>query len=98
MIKSSNTTARRHGKGYKLGPHAAKPIPAGAVWMTAKQVCDRYGGRSEMWLWREIKDNPNFPKPRFHGRLRIFSVVEFDNYDKKLPTAKPAPRKSAVQS
>jgi hypothetical protein len=97
MIKSSNKpTARRHGKGYKLGPRATKPVPTGAVWMTAKQVCDRYGGHSQMWLWREIKDNPDFPKPRFQGRLRMFLITEFDSYDKKL-TGK-APARKAVQS
>src|SRR5437879_1871432 len=28
---------RRMGKGYKLGPHAPKTVPAGAMWMTSNQ-------------------------------------------------------------
>src|SRR5215208_6854186 len=53
----------RSGKGYKLGPHAPNPAPADAKWITSNQCCDRYGGRSQMWLWRKVKFDPAFPKP-----------------------------------
>jgi hypothetical protein len=72
------------GGGYKLGPRAAKPVPVDAIWMTAKQVCRRYGNKSEMWLFRNIKNNPDFPKPSYQGRMKIFSVAEFDAYDRLL--------------
>jgi hypothetical protein len=72
------------GSGYRLGPRADKPVPADAIWMTSKQVCARYGGKSHMWLYRNIKGNPDFPKPSYQGRMQIFSVAEFDAYDRLL--------------
>jgi len=73
---------RRIGRGYKLGPHAPKTVPAGAIWMTSNQVCARYGGKSHMWLWRKIKYDPAFPKPVYFGRLMMFLVAEQDEYDR----------------
>jgi predicted DNA-binding transcriptional regulator AlpA len=78
----SHAPRRRMGTGYKLGPHAPKIVPAGAVWMTSNQVCARYGGKSQMWLWRKIKFDPAFPKPVYFGRLMMFSIVEQDEYDR----------------
>jgi predicted DNA-binding transcriptional regulator AlpA len=76
------------GGGYQLGPRREKTVPAGAVWMSAKHVCDRYGGKSHMWLYRNIKNNPAFPKPSYQGRMQIFSVAEFDEYDRRLISEK----------
>lgn len=73
---------RRVGKGYKLGPHAPKTVPTGAIWMTSNQLCARYGGKSHMWLWRRIKYDPCFPKPIYFGRMMMFSVAEQDEYDR----------------
>lgn len=73
---------RRIGTGYKLGPHAPKILPAGAIWMTSNQVCARYGGKSHMWLWRKVKCDPAFPKPVYFGRMMMFSVAEQDEYDR----------------
>ena len=30
-------------------------------YLTGPQVCERYGGRSLVWLWRKLKADPNFP-------------------------------------
>ena len=89
---------RRKGKGYKLGPREGKPIPPNALWINGKQVCERYGGRSAMWLWRKVRRDPKFPKPRFDGRVQLFSVAEFDAYDRALISERvdaPTPRKPA---
>ena|SRR5258708_4879264 len=72
------------GGGYQLGKRAAKPVPADAVWMSSKQVCQRYGDKSHMWLFRNLKNNPDFPRPSYQGRMQIFSVAEFDAYDALL--------------
>jgi hypothetical protein len=72
------------GGGYKNGPHKKVPLPIGAKWATPIQVCDRYGGKSDMWLWRKIKDDPNFPKPFYMGRRRLFLVAALDAYDLSL--------------
>jgi hypothetical protein len=64
--------------------------PTGAVWISARQVLARYGGRSEMWLNRKLygdkktKPDPDFPKPGYSGRLRFFKLAELDHYDRKI--------------
>jgi predicted DNA-binding transcriptional regulator AlpA len=78
----------RDGGGYKLGPYPPKPLPPNALWMTSNQVCNRYGGRSHMWLWRSIKNDPAFPKPTYMGRMQMFLVAEFDAYDALLISKK----------
>ncbi|MCK1293417.1 hypothetical protein [Bradyrhizobium sp. 30] len=75
---------RRMGKGYKLGPHTPKPVPDGAIWITSTQVLARYGGKSQMWLWRKINRDDAFPKPVYFGRLMMFSVAELDTFDRGL--------------
>jgi predicted DNA-binding transcriptional regulator AlpA len=70
------------GGGYKLGPHSPRPLPADAVWANANQVRARYGGVSDMWLYRKVKNDPNFPKPVYLGRLMMFAVAELDEYDR----------------
>ena len=81
--KSPTPPPRRKGGGYKLGPRPAKAIPADALWITSNQVRARYGGKSDMWLWRKIKHDPDFPKPTYDGRLMQFSVPALDDYDRK---------------
>jgi hypothetical protein len=72
------------GGGYRLGARAPMPIPVDAKWMTSNQLRARYGNRSHMWVVRNLKNNPDFPKPSRQGRLLIFSVAEFDEYDRLL--------------
>jgi hypothetical protein len=60
----------------------SEPPPASAVYISAPQVCDRYGGRSHMWLERKLQDDPKFPKPRYFGRLRFFKISELQKYER----------------
>jgi len=60
-----------------------KPITADARWATSAQVCNRYS-RSQMWLWRKLRDDPDFPKPAYDGKRMAFSVPELDAYDRAL--------------
>src|SRR6478752_688351 len=64
-----------------LGPRKPVPIPPGAKWISAKQVCARYGGRSLMWLVRQLKSDPDFPKPTYFGPLRYWQPAKLDAYD-----------------
>jgi hypothetical protein len=48
---------------------------------TAPQVCERYGGRSAMWLWRKLKFDPNFPRPFVIASRRYFDEDELDQFD-----------------
>jgi predicted DNA-binding transcriptional regulator AlpA len=52
---------------------------------TGPQVRQRYGGRSEMWLWRKLKKDPRFPRPLVMSRnLRLFDDHELDAYDEMV--------------
>jgi predicted DNA-binding transcriptional regulator AlpA len=58
---------------------------------TARQVCERYGGRSQMWLWRKLKSDQKFPRPLVMGKnLRLFDEDELDAYDATLREATDA--------
>jgi hypothetical protein len=65
-------------------PTKQKPVapPPGAVWISARQVLDRFGGRSEMWLVRKLKTDKDFPKPAYSGRLRFFRLDELEQYER----------------
>jgi len=65
-------------------PRTPRPVPADAVWLTSVQTCARYGGRSQMWLWRKINRDAAFPKPAYLGRMMMFSRAELDAYDTTL--------------
>jgi hypothetical protein len=42
------------------GTRKPPAVPAGALFISAPQVCKiRYGGRSNMWLERLLKNDPN---------------------------------------
>lgn len=67
-------------------PTKQKPVapPAGAVWISARQVLARYGGRSEMWLNRKLTMEADFPRPMYSGRLRFFRLDEIEQYEKQM--------------
>jgi hypothetical protein len=67
-----------------LGPRKAVPIPPDAIWVSAKQVCQRYGGRSNMWLVRKLQNDPTFPKPTYFGRLQFFLLENLETYDRAV--------------
>jgi hypothetical protein len=67
--------------------------PPGTVWISARQVQARYGGRSRQWLERKLAEklsgkpnpafDPDFPRPAYSGRLRFFRLDELEQYEKK---------------
>jgi hypothetical protein len=67
-----------------LGPRKTVPIPPDAIWISAKQVCQRYGGRSNMWLVRKLQGDSNFPKPIYFGRLQFFKLKNLETYDRAV--------------
>lgn len=54
-------------------PKNAAPDP---VWISARQLCDRFGGVSHMWLERRLAKDPGFPRATKFGRLRFFRLSE----------------------
>ena len=54
----------------------------GRVYLTARQVCSRYGGISDMTLWRWLRDpDLNFPPPLLIQGRRYFSEASLDDFD-----------------
>jgi hypothetical protein len=78
----------RFHKGRPLGPRPPKLLPADAVFATSAQVCRRYGGKSRMWLWRKLRDDPAFPRPTHDGPHMMFAVAELNDYDRALISKK----------
>ena len=84
MIFNRNPDDVTTAKVGALGPRKPVEIPHDAVWITAAQVCSRYGGRSFMWLNRKLLNDPTFPRPSYDGRIRLFLLSQFDEYDRSL--------------
>jgi hypothetical protein len=84
MILNQKPAVETAAKVGALGPRKPVAIPRDAVWITAAQVCSRYGGRSFMWLNRKIQNDPTFPRPSYDGRIRLFRLSEFDDYDRSM--------------
>jgi hypothetical protein len=58
---------------------------AGEIYLTAPQVRQRFGGKSDMWLWRLRREEPNFPRPvviRNQRYFRLSELVAFENASK----------------
>jgi predicted DNA-binding transcriptional regulator AlpA len=79
-------TDERAAPAQKSGEHPTQPTqPKRKHYSTARQVRERYGDRSGMWLWRKLKYDPKFPRPMSMGKnLRLFDDDELDRYDASL--------------
>jgi predicted DNA-binding transcriptional regulator AlpA len=82
-MTDATVTAERATLVQEVGEHPTQPKRK--HYSTARQVCERYGGRSGMWLWRKLKSDPKFPRPMSMGKnLRLFDDDELDRYDASL--------------
>ena len=75
------------------------------TYLTATQVCRRYGGKSDSWLWRLLQSDPKFPRPVYLKNKRLFLEAALEEYDQRLPievdlseNCAPSPRKQAEAS
>jgi predicted DNA-binding transcriptional regulator AlpA len=51
----------------------------GETYITAPQLRARFGGRSDMWLWRLLNDpQAKFPKPLVIRRNRYWALSELE--------------------
>ena len=55
----------------------------GDTYLNAPQLKHRYGGRSDMWIWRRLVDDPDFPKPFVMGKQRYWRLSELLAYEEK---------------
>jgi predicted DNA-binding transcriptional regulator AlpA len=49
---------------------------SGDYFLTAVQVRQRYGNASDMWLWRRLRDDSNFPRPIEIRKRRYWKLSE----------------------
>lgn len=54
-----------------------KPSNSTSAFLTSRQVMDRYGGISQMTLWRWLQDDDlSFPKPLRIQRYRYWRLAD----------------------
>ena len=59
------------------------------TYVTAPQLRARFGGRSDVWLWRLLNDNrANFPRPVMVRRYRYWKISEVEAWE-EANRAKP---------
>lgn len=63
---------------------------ADEVFLTARQVRARYGGRSDMWLWRLLRDEPEFPRPTYLREHRYWKVSDLLEWERSRSPKKEA--------
>jgi predicted DNA-binding transcriptional regulator AlpA len=57
-------------------------VQTGEMYITAPQLRERFGGRSDVWLWRLLRDErANFPKPIMLRRYRYFRLSEIEAWE-----------------
>jgi predicted DNA-binding transcriptional regulator AlpA len=67
---------------------------ADTIYLSAVQVRRRYGGVSDMTLWRWLRDETlAFPRPRWIQSRRFWDVAELAAWDAGRPVAARAPER-----
>jgi len=70
-----------------------KSEPDDAVFISARQVCQRYGGLSFMWLERKLEKDATFPPPHKFGGRRFFKVADLIAWE-RAAAVRRRPRKT----
>lgn len=55
--------------------------PAEDRYINSTALRQRYGGVSDMWVWRRLKEDPTFPKPEYIAKRRFWKLSELDAWD-----------------
>jgi hypothetical protein len=82
---------RKQAAGPAPIPHSKqppKPVPPDAVWISATQLRNRFGARSSMWLVRKLKNDSDFPRPTYFGRLMFFEIAKLEEYEQAMVRGK----------
>jgi predicted DNA-binding transcriptional regulator AlpA len=66
--------------------------PATTTYLSAAQVRTRYGGISDMTLWRWLQDETlRFPRPEWIRRRRFWRADTLAEWDRTHPSAARVP-------
>ena len=52
------------------------------VYINARQLRDRYGGVSHMWIERKLTSDPEFPTPTYFGTRRYWTLAEIEAWER----------------
>jgi hypothetical protein len=64
---------------------------AGDCFLTTRQLRTRYGGTSEMWVWRRLHHDPDFPHPLVISGRRLWKLSELVAWERKLVMTRAPP-------
>jgi predicted DNA-binding transcriptional regulator AlpA len=53
-----------------------------SVYINARQLRDRYGGVSHMWVERKLAGDPEFPKPTYFGARRYWPLSDIEAWER----------------
>jgi predicted DNA-binding transcriptional regulator AlpA len=57
-----------------------------SVYIPTRQLRDRYGGVSQMWIERRMADDPAFPKPVYFGARRYWPIAALEAWERSSAT------------
>ena len=61
------------------------PYPCAAEderYLSARQVRERFGNCSDMWLWRRLRDGSGFPQPLEISGRRFWRLADLVNWER----------------
>jgi hypothetical protein len=73
---------KRRRKHVKRSPSAVYN-PDHRKWITAPQLCERFGNVSAMWPERMMRRDPDFPRPQYFGRFRFWDIEQIQQYERR---------------
>ena len=72
------------------------------VFLKTKQLRERYGRCSHMFIERRLANDPTFPRPVFFGRMRFWKLSDLEKWEKaqaaRSGKARPARDTSATRA
>jgi predicted DNA-binding transcriptional regulator AlpA len=60
------------------------------ILITAPQLRKRYGGKSDMWLWRQLKNDSSFPRPLYLNGRRHWRFSQVQAWESQQSTREAA--------
>jgi hypothetical protein len=80
------TTAHSHHQ--RNGDRGGEPEDD--VYLSSSQVRRRYANASRMWLWRRLKNDPNFPRPIIVAGRKLFKLSSLEAWERQAAAAATA--------
>jgi predicted DNA-binding transcriptional regulator AlpA len=76
---------KQRGQGTQYGD----PGSDDDRYLTARMVKERFGGVSDMWLWRRLRHDADFPPPLMIGARRFWKLAELIAWERTCATRTP---------